>query len=160
MNETSPPIQDALSARIEQTHLKTTKLQNIDSYHYANVIPLTGGIFVLALVTFSLATYLIRKGVPSGSILKVFGTILIIFAAVFLMVAGYSDTQVAPVIGLLGTIAGYLLGKSTTADMQIESKSPSKEEVLPPKESDNDLNALPSNISEKKPSNANNIKAI
>jgi hypothetical protein len=158
MNDNSLSTQDALSAKIEQTHLKTTKLQNIDSYHYANVLPLTGGVFVLAIVVFSLATYLIRKGVPSGSILKVFGTILIIFSAVFLMVAGYSDTQVAPVIGLLGTIAGYLLGKSTTADMAIEAKNSTKEETLPSKETDHDSNIAPSNISDKKISN--NIKAI
>lgn len=158
MNDNSLSTQDALSARIEQTHLKTTKLQNIDSYHYANVLPLTGGVFVLAIVVFSLATYLIRKGVPSGSILKVFGTILIIFAAVFLMVAGYSDTQVAPVIGLLGTIAGYLLGKSTTADMAIEAKNTAKEDALSTKEPDHDVNVATSNIPDKKSSN--NIKAI
>jgi hypothetical protein len=157
MNDNALSTQDALSAKIEQTHLKTTKLQNIDSYHYANVLPLTGGVFVLAIVVFSLATYLIRKGVPSGSILKVFGTILIIFAAVFLMVAGYSDTQVAPVIGLLGTIAGYLLGKSTTADMAIEAKN-TKEEALPSKETEHDSNIATSNIPDKKSSN--NIKAI
>ena len=156
MNNNVLPSQDALSARIEQSHTKTTKLQNIDSYHYANVLPLTGGVFVLAIVVFSLATYLIRKGVPSGSILKVFGTILIIFAAVFLMVAGYSDTQVAPVIGLLGTIAGYLLGKSTTADMQIESKTTIKEEST----SSNESNPTSSAVPDKKSSNTNNIKAI
>jgi len=158
MNDNSLSTQDALSAKIEQTHLKTTKLQNIDSYHYANVLPLTGGVFVLAIVVFSLATYLIRKGVPSGSILKVFGTILIIFAAVFLMVAGYSDTQVAPVIGLLGTIAGYLLGKSTTADMAIEAKNTAKEETASTKETELDSNITTSNIPDKKSSN--NIKAI
>jgi len=36
---------------------------------------------------------------------------LIIVAGLFLIVAGYSDSQIAPVIGLLGTIVGYLLGK-------------------------------------------------
>jgi hypothetical protein len=40
-----------------------------------------------------------------------FGTILIITTSVFLVVAGYSSNQIAPVTGLLGTLAGYLLGK-------------------------------------------------
>jgi hypothetical protein len=31
----------------------------------------------------------------------------------FLITAGYTSDQIAPMIGLLGTIAGYLLGKST-----------------------------------------------
>jgi len=38
--------------------------------------------------------------------------VLIITGALFLVVAGYTDKQMAPVMGLLGTLAGYLLGKS------------------------------------------------
>jgi hypothetical protein len=34
----------------------------------------------------------------------------VIFAALFLIVAGYSERQTAPVFGLLGTIIGYLFG--------------------------------------------------
>jgi len=34
----------------------------------------------------------------------------VIFAALFLIVAGYSEQQTAPVFGLLGTIVGYLFG--------------------------------------------------
>ena len=36
---------------------------------------------------------------------------MIITTALFLVVAGYSDQQTAPVMGLLGTIVGYILGK-------------------------------------------------
>ena len=39
---------------------------------------------------------------------------------VFLIVAGYTEKQIAPVIGLLGTIAGYLLGKSSSETGVIE----------------------------------------
>jgi uncharacterized membrane protein len=56
---------------------------------------------------------LIRSGIKTEAVLRIFGTILIIMLAVFLVVAGYTDTQIAPVMGLLGTIAGYLLGKET-----------------------------------------------
>lgn len=59
-----------------------------------------------------LAAYLMSKGRSADSILKSIGTILIIIAALFLIVAGYDDRQIAPVLGLLGTIAGYLLGKN------------------------------------------------
>lgn len=64
------------------------------------------GVFVI-----SVAARLISKGSDTDSVLKVFALILIIVSAVFLVVAGYSDQQISPVIGLLGTIAGYLLGK-------------------------------------------------
>ena len=38
---------------------------------------------------------------------------LIIFGTLFLVSAGISSESIAPIIGLLGTIAGYLLGNST-----------------------------------------------
>jgi hypothetical protein len=37
---------------------------------------------------------------------------LIIFSVLFLIVLGYTNDQIGPALGLLGTIAGYLLGKS------------------------------------------------
>ena len=73
-----------------------------------SVIVLLFGLFVILL-----ATYLIRAGKNTEAVLRIFGTILIVMVAVFLVVAGYTDTQIAPVIGLLGTIVGYLLGKET-----------------------------------------------
>lgn len=77
-----------------------------------NAMTISSVVLVFALVVFSLATYLLRAGRDGEVILRVFGTIMIVFLAVFLVVAGYSDTQIAPVMGLLGTIAGYLLGKT------------------------------------------------
>ena len=68
-------------------------------------------VLLFGLLVILLATYLIRAGKNAESVLRIFGTILIILVAVFLVVAGYTDTQISPVMGLLGTIAGYLLGK-------------------------------------------------
>jgi len=75
-----------------------------------SAVVLVFGVFVLLL-----ATYLIRIGKNSEPVLRIFGTILIIVISVFLVVAGYTSNQIAPVMGLLGTIAGYLLGKETSA---------------------------------------------
>ena len=72
---------------------------------------LSGMIMGFALILIAFMTYVIRKGANLDDTLKVFGTILIVVAAVFLIVAGYSEKQIAPVIGLLGTVAGYILGK-------------------------------------------------
>jgi hypothetical protein len=38
---------------------------------------------------------------------------LVIIAGLVLMTSGYTDQQVAPMFGLLGTIVGYILGRST-----------------------------------------------
>jgi len=43
--------------------------------------------------------------------LKVLGLTLVIVGGLFLIVAGYSQSQSAPMMALLGTVAGYLLGR-------------------------------------------------
>lgn len=70
-------------------------------------------VLLFGLVTMILASLLLRAGKDSDAVLRVFGTILILVATLFLIVAGYSSTQIAPAMGLLGTVAGYLLGKSS-----------------------------------------------
>ena len=78
-----------------------------------NPIAISSVVFGFGIFVILIAAFLIRSGKGAESVLRVLGTILIIFAALFLVVAGYSDKQIAPVMGLLGTIAGYLLGRET-----------------------------------------------
>src|SRR5271154_1302216 len=68
-------------------------------------------VLLFGVAILALAVVLVRKGTPAEDVLKVFGTIVIIVMTVFLVIAGYNDQQIAPAMGLLGTIAGYLLGK-------------------------------------------------
>lgn len=73
---------------------------------------LGGMLLAFSLVVLIIIAYLIKHGSEIDALLRSFGTILIIIAAIFLTIAGYDEQQIAPVIGLLGTIAGYLLGQS------------------------------------------------
>lgn len=84
-----------------------------DWWSVTNAMTMSSAILIFGLVVLVLATYLIKKGIAPEAVLRIFGTILIIVIASFLVVAGYSDQQISPVIGLLGTLAGYLLGKET-----------------------------------------------
>ncbi len=68
-------------------------------------------VLVFGLITVLIAAYLMRYERNGQLVLRALTTILIITFAVFLIVAGYSDQQIAPAFGLLGTLAGYLLGK-------------------------------------------------
>ena len=72
------------------------------------------GFLGFALVVLFLMTWLMRHTRSHVAVLRAFGLLLIISAAVFLVVVGYGEEQLAPVLGLLGTIAGYLLGKETS----------------------------------------------
>ncbi len=94
--------------------LKTSTTGTMDPpswWSVTNAMTISATILVFGLLVIILATYLIKNGKRTESVLRIFGTILIVMMAVFLVVAGYTDTQIAPVMGLLGTVAGYLLGK-------------------------------------------------
>lgn len=79
-----------------------------------NAMTISTAVLVFGFLVLLLATYLIRMGKNAEAVLRIYGTVLIVVVAVFLVVAGYSNEQIAPVTGLLGTIAGYLLGKETS----------------------------------------------
>ncbi len=99
----------ALDASTSQTEapLGTQTWWSVTNAMTISTVVLGFGIVVLLL-----ATNLIKVGRSSEDVLRIFGTILIILVSAFLVVAGYTSDQVAPV-GLLGTIVGYLLGKGT-----------------------------------------------
>jgi hypothetical protein len=80
-----------------------------------NAMTMSAAVLGFGIIVLVLATILIKQGQDTQAILRTFGTILIIVGALFLVVAGYSANQIAPVMGLLGTIAGYLLGKKDSS---------------------------------------------
>ncbi len=69
-------------------------------------------ILIFGVIVFGLMAFLINKGHEANDVLRVCSLPLIIISAIFLIVVGYSQQQIAPVMGLLGTVAGYLLGNS------------------------------------------------
>ena len=46
-------------------------------------------------------------------ILRLYGVVIIVGLSALLLVAGFSNDQLTPIVGLFGAIAGYLLGKET-----------------------------------------------
>jgi hypothetical protein len=82
---------------------------------------MSAGIFVFAVLLFAMVTILVWKNKSIDNLLRTFGILLIIIAAVFLVIAGYSDQQIAPVMGLLGTIAGYLLSRKNEPGTGVNS---------------------------------------
>ena len=76
-------------------------------------IVLSVGLLAFTLVVMGLETLIILKAAKTWapqSIVRLLGFTLIVSMAVLLIVAGYGREQISPVMGLLGVIAGYLLG--------------------------------------------------
>jgi hypothetical protein len=69
------------------------------------------GVVVLAL---ALGTYLLSKRATSSQdVLRLFGVVIIVGLSALLLVVGFSNDQLTPIVGLFGAIAGYLLGKDS-----------------------------------------------
>lgn len=72
-------------------------------------ILLFGG-FTLGLVTFIFTR---ERQSWSTDATRIAGLTILVTAGAFLTTAGYSQTQIGPMVGFLGTAAGFLLGKGS-----------------------------------------------
>jgi amino acid transporter len=100
-----PPKPDA-QAEAEDTPKAYLTYKTPYEYHLTTITVMLGlGMALLLCV-------LHYFGAASVEVLRALLLIMIIFASLFLIVAGYSDKQTAPVFGLLGTILGYLFGRT------------------------------------------------
>lgn len=128
IEELEKSIQEQMQ-KLEMDKVGETSQQTVQSTHsdvgwwsVADAMTISASVLFFGFFIMLLATALLYKGKKADEVLKLFGTIIIIVSAVFLVVAGYTDTQIAPVIGLLGTIAGYLLGRSDAEDEKDKDK--------------------------------------
>jgi hypothetical protein len=77
---------------------------------------LSGAVLLMGAIVLTLLFLLVRsRRIPADAILRTITVPLVVIAALFMVTAGFSTSDVAPVIGLLGTIVGYLLGDRRTA---------------------------------------------
>jgi hypothetical protein len=65
-----------------------------------------------------------RAKITAEEALRVYAVSLILIGTLFAITAGFDSNQIAPAMGLFGTIAGYLLGKRVPA----KASAPEEEE--------------------------------
>jgi len=73
-----------------------------------SILVLIFGLLVLLMI--AILSY--KKVIGSDQIFKCIIITLIIIASLLLITAGYSNNQITGITGIMGSIAGYLLGKS------------------------------------------------
>lgn len=86
----------------------------IDAWRNIQLVqgPTLALVFLVALLLIFVPPW--RRGERMNALhFKAYTLTLIIFAGLFLIVTGWSDNQLAPMMGLLGTLAGYILGERT-----------------------------------------------
>ena len=67
-----------------------------------------------ALIVVAELIMLRSKQATAEDATRAFAVTLIIIGTLVLICAGYSNNQIAPAMGLFGTIAGYLLGRRSS----------------------------------------------
>jgi hypothetical protein len=79
------------------------------------------GILVFGAFIISLEVYvmLVQKRYWDVWSFKIVGLTLVVVCGMFLVVAGYDQNQIAPMMALLGTVAGYMLGKESGLPSQL-----------------------------------------
>lgn len=76
---------------------------------------LTVALLVFTFLVLVMVTILLYKKDQWGlQTLRTFGIILIISLSSVLLIVGYSNEQLTPIVGLFGAIAGYLLGRTNS----------------------------------------------
>lgn len=70
--------------------------------------------------------YLLLRGSELEQVTRTYIVTLIIIGTLFLISAGLDNEQISPALGLFGTIAGYLLGRTTYLRRNTDEKPTSK----------------------------------
>ncbi len=77
---------------------------------------LSAEVLIFGLVVLLAEFLLLRKAkITAEEALRVYAVSLIIIGTLFAITAGFDSNQIAPAMGLFGTIAGYLLGRRVQA---------------------------------------------
>lgn len=87
---------------------------------------LTGMTVAIMVFSILLLCLMAWKSAITVDFTRTFTIIVVVFAALFLISAGYSDKQAAPVYSLLGTIIGYIFGRLANS---VENKSDTGEVI-------------------------------
>jgi hypothetical protein len=129
---TNPPPSPGQPSSTE-TAGKPAQVQGFITYKTPYEFWLTGLAIALVIVMTILLCVMAAIGKLTQEFYKAFLILVVVFAALFLIVAGYTDTQTAPVFSLLGTIIGYIFGRSATGTTgEPAGNPPAPDPVAPP----------------------------
>jgi hypothetical protein len=89
-----------------------------------NAMTISAAVLLFGAVVIAIAARNTPADTSLEAKLRLYGTVMVITMAAFLVVAGYDDNQIAAPLGLLGTIAGYLLGQRGAPHPQSQQTPP------------------------------------
>lgn len=119
-NRSNPPVNDAQteinSPSTEAPSTGKPPLEKPAGHAYLGSYEFTVTIMVgaIGLIALAMEFILLRRvdNLRAEDALRVFAVTLIIVGTLFFISAGFDSIQIAPAMGLFGTVSGYLLGRS------------------------------------------------
>jgi len=114
MSDVKKELQEAVESHIQTSASIPSRSDWLNLNIEQQSLFLSVLIVIFGCVIIWAANKQMSSGSNPDSVLKVFGGISIVILSVLLIAAGFSDQQISPVIGLLGTMAGYILGKNSS----------------------------------------------
>lgn len=82
------------------------------------------GVLAFGLFMTCAAIFLLKTALTSATeVIRLIALLLIVSGVLFLVAAGYSAQDISPALGLLGTVAGYLLGRTDRASVEVPPKN-------------------------------------
>jgi hypothetical protein len=80
---------------------------------------ISASVLLFGMLTFGVQVVMLRiSAFNAEQTTKLFAVSLIIISTLFIITAGFDSEQIAPAMGLFGTVAGYMLGKSQQVDKE------------------------------------------
>ncbi len=79
--------------------------------HLSQEMQLTFGLMAFGLFALLFLYLISRRREPSAFLLRIYVITIIVFGTLAVVASAYTTDQIAPVVGLFGTIAGYVLGR-------------------------------------------------
>jgi len=117
VSESEPEIQNP--EILNPTVTKSNHIDLMSNFEFG----LSIGVLAFGLILIVLEMHLIKtKKISEELLVKFILITLIVTSTLFLITAGYDNNQIAPAMGLFGSIAGYLLGRS------MNNNKPNKDE--------------------------------
>jgi hydrogenase/urease accessory protein HupE len=83
-------------------------------------LKLTLVIFVFGIAALVVFYLLLKAERSTPFTLRLYVVMLIVFGTLLVVSSGYSSEELTPVVGLFGTIAGYLMGRAERSDAKPE----------------------------------------
>lgn len=87
-------------------------LRESGDFFWTGELQLTFIIFVFALVAMAFFYFLQKQEKTTPYTLRIYVIIILVFGTLLIVSSSYSTSQIAPVVGFFGTIAGYLVGRN------------------------------------------------